>query len=59
MECFLTELKGTVKSECEDPRGVIDQAIAFMEHGIKKLVCLLTLNQESTVKGIMKWVQTD
>lgn len=36
LECFKTELNGTVKAECEDPEEVIDQAIEFLEVEIKK-----------------------
>lgn len=31
LQCFLTELSGTVKDECEDPNEVINPAIEFLE----------------------------
>lgn len=31
LECFLTELRGTVKMECNDPKEYIDGAIEFLE----------------------------
>lgn len=39
LECFKTELNGTVKKECEDPEEVINQAIEFLEVVIKQRSC--------------------
>lgn len=35
LDCFKTELNGTVKAECEDAKKFIDPAIEFLEHVTK------------------------
>ncbi len=36
LDCFMTELRGTVKDECEDPQEYIDQALKSYQFWFKK-----------------------